>query len=208
VGSLAWTGWEALQVDSGTQTGDPTASIELIRRARGGDRRALERLFERYVPPLRRWASGRLPRWARDLTDTDDIVQEALLKTCRRIGDFEIRAGSGGLHAYLRQALHRRILDELRRVKRQPHREEVDPWVADPGASPLEETIGIEAGERYERALNRLTPSEREAIVSRVELGFNYGRIAEVLGKPSKDAARMTVIRALVRLAKEMGHGG
>ena len=35
--------------------------------------------------------------------------------------------------------------------------------------SPLEETIGSEALERYESALARLSPSDRELIVARVE---------------------------------------
>jgi hypothetical protein len=43
------------------RAGDRRA-IELVRRARAGDRRALGTLFQRHVPPLRRWASGRLPR--------------------------------------------------------------------------------------------------------------------------------------------------
>jgi len=192
-------------MDSGSDRGDLTSSVALIRRARGGDRQALDRLFERYLPPLRRWAAGRLPRWARDGMDTDDMIQETMLKTFRRLEDFEHRK-DGGLHAYMRQALHRRILDELRRARRQPRREEISPAAVDQAASPLEETLGHEAAERYEQALNRLGDVEREAVVARVELGFDYDRIAEMLGKPSRDAARMTVIRALARLAEEMGH--
>jgi hypothetical protein len=43
--------------------------------------------------------------------------------------------------------------------------------------------------------------------VARVELDGTYEELAEVLGKPSADAARMTVSRALVRLAEEMRRG-
>ena len=55
---------------------DPESSVELLERARAGDSDALDRLLGRYLPRLRRWASGRLPRRARDLSDTDDLVQE------------------------------------------------------------------------------------------------------------------------------------
>ena len=51
-------------------------------------------------------------------------------------------------------------------------------------------------------------PEEREAIVSRVEFDLSYAELADVLGKPSPDAARMTVVRALVRLAQEMNREG
>jgi len=59
----------------------------------------------------------------------------------------------------------------------------------------------------YERAFACLEEQEREAIVARLELGLTYGEIAQSLGKPSPDAARMAVGRALVRLAREMGRG-
>jgi hypothetical protein len=48
--------------DAEQPASSPESSIELVRRARAGDRRALGTLFQRHVPPLRRWASGRLPR--------------------------------------------------------------------------------------------------------------------------------------------------
>jgi RNA polymerase sigma-70 factor (ECF subfamily) len=182
-----------------------TTSVELMRQARDGSARALERLFARYVPSLRRWAAGRLPRWARDLTDTDDMIQETMLKTFRRIDHFEQREESGGLHAYMRQALQNRIKDELRRAHRHPQREEINPDERDAAPSPLEETIGVEATQRYEAALHKLKPMEREAVIARVELGLDYRTIADSLGKNSADAARMTVIRALDKLAQEMG---
>ena len=180
------------------------SSADLIRRARGGDRAALEVLFARYVPPLRRWARGRLPRWARDVVDTDDMIQETLLATCRNLERFEPRH-PGALHAYLRQALRRRVLDELRRAHRRPTRVDLDAEEHDFAPSPLQEAIGQEALELYERGLARLSDIERDAVVCRVEMGLDYGQIAEALGKPTRDAARMTVSRALVRLAREMG---
>jgi RNA polymerase sigma factor (sigma-70 family) len=185
---------------------DTAKSVDLIAQAREGDHQALGRLFERYVPPLRRWAAGRLPRWAREHMDTDDMIQETMLKTFRAMDGFEHRH-DGALQAYMRQALHRRILDELRRVNRRPQRDELDDDSPDASASPLEQAIGVEALENYEEALARLSDTEREAIVARVEMGFDYDRIAQELGKPSRDAARMTVVRALARLAEEMGHG-
>jgi RNA polymerase sigma-70 factor (ECF subfamily) len=72
------------------------------------------------------------------------------------------------------------------------------------GTSPLEAAIGIETLERYEGALSRLTDEERDAVVTRVEFGLSYAEVAEALGKPSADAARMAVVRALVKLANEM----
>ena len=184
----------------------PESSVELVRRARDGDRQALDEWFQRYVPPLRRWASGRLPRWARGMVDTDDMIQETLVNTFTNIRAFEVRR-DGALQAYMRQALRNRIVDEVRRAGRRPPADAIPERQADAGASPLEETIGREMVEQYERALGCLNEPEREAIVARIEMGHGYEEIARALGKPSPDAARMAVSRALVRLAEEMGRG-
>ena len=81
---------------------------DLLDRARAGDEEALNTLFARHLPTLRRWASGRLPRWARDIADTTDLVQETIIATLRHLDSFEDR-GDGALQAYLRQAVINRI---------------------------------------------------------------------------------------------------
>lgn len=191
----------------GAGVGDPESTFALIARARAGDQEAVERLFARHLRPLQRWASGRLPKWARDLADTDDLVQDTLLQTFKRIGDFEPRR-VGALQAYLRQAVVNRLRDELRRKGRRPESTDIEGVELEAAAdSPLEEAIGREEVEHYERALRRLKPEEREAIIARVEMGYTYEELAQVLGKPTPDAARKTAQRALVRLAEEMKRG-
>ena len=180
------------------------SSLTLLERARAGDREALESLIARYLPRLQRWASGRLPRWARDMAETQDLVQEALFQTFKRIERFEPR-GEGALHAYLRQAILNRIREELRRAKRRPARSELDSAAEDDVRSPLAAAIGQEAIDRYERALAQLRPDDRELVVARIELGYTNREIAELLDKPTPNAARMATERAVVRLAKEMG---
>jgi RNA polymerase sigma-70 factor (ECF subfamily) len=184
---------------------DLTSTTDLLRRAREGDAHALDDLYRRHLMPLRRWARGRLPRWTRDLRDTEDLVQETLAQTLRHINDFEPRH-DGALQAYMRQALINRVRDEVRRLTRNPAAagiEEGDEY-ADRAASPLDEAIGSEAVARYEAALQTLRDEEREMIIARVELQQSYAQIAAAFGKASSDAARMAVTRALVRLAEEM----
>jgi RNA polymerase sigma factor (sigma-70 family) len=183
--------------------GEVVSTFHLIEQARAGDQEALELLFARHLKPLQRWASGRLPKWARDLADTDDLVQDTLAQTFKRIEHFEPRR-VGALQAYLRQAVLNRILNELRRKGRQPQITDLDGIEVESGESPLEQAIGREAVECYDEALQRLTAEEREAIIARVEMGYSYEELAEALGKPTPDAARKAAHRALVRLAEEM----
>lgn len=184
------------------------STIHLITRARDGDRAALEQLFARHEGPLRRWASGRLPGWARQLSDTGDLVQDALLQTFKRFEDFQPR-GPGALQAYLRQAVVNRVRDELRRRGRLPpstplEASDLDGALVTPDDSPLQQAIGQQNLERYEAALARLKTEEREAIVGRLEMGYSYQELAEALNKPTADAARKATQRALIRLAEEM----
>lgn len=179
---------------------------DLLDLARHGDQPALTRLYGRYLIPLRRWARGRLPAHARDLRDTEDLVQEAMLQTFRRLESFDHR-GAGALGGYLREAVLNRVRDEIRRVGRRPGVVPLDAAAVDAGPSPLEAAVGAEALARYDAAIARLPLAEREAIVARVEMGCDYVEIAEMLNKPSPDAARMAVSRALVHLAQEMHRG-
>jgi RNA polymerase sigma-70 factor, ECF subfamily len=185
---------------------DAESTLVLLERARAGDRQALDDLFGRYVPLLRRWASGKLPQWARDLTDTHDLVQETLLQTFKKIDTFEYR-GEGALQAYLRQVLVNRIRGEFRRHATRGERTDLDESAVDPAPSPLEETIGGQTVDRYEQALANLRPEEREVIVSRVEMGLSYEELAVAFNKPSPEAARKAARRALIRLARAMDRG-
>jgi RNA polymerase sigma-70 factor (ECF subfamily) len=194
-----------MRLESGP-AGDAESTFHLIERFRRGDKQALDVLFARHLPRLQRWARGRLPRWARDLADTQDLVQETLLQTFNRIEVFEPER-EGALQAYLRQAVMNRIRDEIRRVGRRPAHGELEGTEVDQARSPLELAVGMEELDRYESALGRLRSEEREAIILRVELGYTYEELAHLLGKPTSDAAHKATKRALVRLAEEMASG-
>ena len=180
------------------------ATNELLRRAKDGDTGARDQLLARYLPRLRRWAAGRLPRHARSLLDTTDLVQEILTKVIQGLDRIEVR-GPGGFQAYVRQAVLNRIRDEVRWAKRRPGPEGVPETLNDPSPSPLEHAIGSDVLDRYERGLASLTEAEQELLHLRIELDFDYEEIAAMTGKPSRDAARMAVQRALARLAEVMG---
>ena len=179
------------------------ASLVLLERAQSGDQLALNILASRWLPRLRRWAAGRLPHWARDLADTQDVVQETVFQAFKGIQRFEVR-GEGALQAYLRQAVMNRIRMEIRRASRRPSTAALDADTPSDEPSPLEAAVGRELVERYEAALAELSPKDREAVIGRIEMGLSSHELADALGSPSANAARMTVERALVRLAKLM----
>src|SRR5262245_33520790 len=201
----------ATSTDFGSTTGtceeplSPETTVELLTRAKGGDSEALDRLLERCVPALRRWARGRLPANARGMNETADIVQDSIIAAMRHLEGFESRH-QGALQAYLRQAVMNRIRDVIRQHKRRPEISGLSEGIEDKATSPLEAAIGAENLERYEAALQRLKPADREAIIGRLEMLYGYDELATVLGRPTAAAARMAVTRAMKRLAEEMQH--
>lgn len=184
------------------------SSGELLDRARAGDDHALSSLFRRHAVSLRKWARGRLPKWARAMTDTADVVQDVLMRTFRRIDLFEDR-GKGSLQAYLRRCVENRILDEVRRVRRRPFAEEEEAAaeIAAQGPSSFDRVLDAEQEARYKRALATLSDDERVLVVGRLELGYSYEQLALITHRPSKEAARMAVRRAVLKAAERMSSG-
>ena len=86
-----------------------------------------------------------------------------------------------------------RVLAPLTRIYRDPNLEVFD--------------LRGEGLERYEAARGKLNPEDQRAIIARCEWGMNHDEVAQALGKPSANAARVAIHRALVRLAKEMARG-
>jgi RNA polymerase sigma-70 factor (ECF subfamily) len=175
----------------------------LVNRIRSGDRAAQDDLVQRYLRPLSRWAHGRLPTYARRDVNTEDIVQDTMLRALRRVNDFEARE-TGSFLAYLRQILKNRIRDEIRKVGKIPGHDEIDDDLPESAPDPFEEAVGTEVLERYEAALEQLPTKQREGVIMRVELRFSHQQVADALGMSSPGAARMMVARAIERVAELM----
>jgi len=173
------------------------STARLLQLVRIGDVGARERLCALYLPILRRWAAGRMPLQHRDLVDTADLTQITLIRVLGQIDTFKPRH-EGAFLCYLRQALLSAIGDEIRHsTRRGGGKVELEE-----GWRPLvAESIGLEALVEYEQALARLDLDDRQAVLLRFEFGFSFQEIAEATDRPSADAARMAVKRALAALA-------
>ena len=176
---------------------EPT--VELIFKARKGDKLACEALLQRCLPSLKRWAHGRLPAAARGSLDTGDLVQEAAFSAIRKLDTFEPRH-VGAMQAYLRRSVINRIRDEIRKLGTRPVAQALPEELSSAEASPLEHVIQLEAYERYRAALQELRPRDRELVVARIEAQWTVNEVAEKFGFHSSDAARVAVARAVERL--------
>lgn len=125
------------------------------------------------------------------------------MRTLRKLDTYEPQ-GQGSFLAYLRRAVLNRVGDEIRRAQVREKKEDAIRGELPTPSSPLEDAIGRETIERYEQALADLEPDVQEAVIGRLELGLSYAEIAEAIGRPTADAARMVVNRAVRRLAEAM----
>jgi RNA polymerase sigma-70 factor (ECF subfamily) len=197
-------GGKELRVTESPAPFDAMATVDLVVRARGGDETAWEILMRRYRGPLQRFARSRLARQPRRLADTDDVVQDVTINVFRRLHRIELRF-PGALLAYLRRSVSNRVADEHRRSVRQGPTATLDDNLPDGHQSPLDATIDRDKVRAYRTALLALCPDDRRAIVMRLERGDGYDVIAARLGKPTPNAARVAVARAMFKLAKQMG---
>lgn len=182
-----------------------TSSFDLVIRANRGDGPALDALLARYLPRLQRWAHGRLPPAARGALQTQDLVQDTLMKVIERLPSFNPRH-EGAFQGYVRTALLNRVRDLARQHQRRGPSVPLESDLAGEECSPLELAVGQQTLERYEAALDRLRPDDKALIVARIELDLPYAEIAAMFEKPSVAAAQVALSRALVKLAEEMAH--
>lgn len=175
----------------------------LVSMAADGNKDARDLLVQRLVPKLEAWARGRLPAYARRLKDTQDVVAEVLTRSVTKLEGFEEHGG--GFLGYVQKGILNQVRTEVRRARTDPTVNDV-PELPALERSALEELIDRDDLHRYERALGSLGAKDQELIRARVELNMTYQEVALHAGKPSSDAARMAVKRALGKLAQAMSH--
>jgi RNA polymerase sigma-70 factor (ECF subfamily) len=163
--------------------------VELIDRAKRGDRDALNSLLVHARPRLLAVAL----RVVRDRDDAEDVVQESLLKVCRYLTRFE---GRSAFTTWLHRIVVNTSLDRLRRLQTRQDRVSDQMSDGDDGGRRAErlESVDEETPERvYARAeegaavqgaIARLSSVHREALSLREIDGESYQAIAEIARCP------------------------
>ena len=169
------------------------SDLDLVIRARNGDRNALEALVERHSPRVNRLAAQLLE----DLEEARDAAQESLVKLCTRLRQFR---GDAQFATWLHRLVVNTCRDRMawQRVRR------TEPLPAD-------DTAGEDDGDltrvallgdlRHDvaDALSKLSQNQRIAVVLRDSFGFSYEEIARVARMPV-GTAKCYVHRARARL--------
>lgn len=161
--------------------------------------------FERMILPHLD-AAYNLARWlTRNNHDAEDVVQEACMRAQKFFGGFHGDDGRAWLIKIVRNTCYTWL------ERNRPRTAEIDfdedkHSEANPGAGPLSEAQRREEQSLIHRALERLNPEYREAIVLRDLDGFSYKEIADIAGVPL-GTVMSRIARAREQLEKALaGH--
>jgi RNA polymerase sigma-70 factor (subfamily 1) len=192
-------------------------SIDLVKRAQGGDDTALDDLIQRYYPKVRQIVRLRLGRGLRRWLDSEDILQGTFIGAVRTFDRFEMRDESSLLHWLGKIAEHqiKDAADYHYAQKRDGRREQslrvsspsdsTEDMQMDPAGDNVPAIDGVIDGERLEAiedAIPDLREDYREVILMRDYEGASWATVAELMGSPSPDAARMHYARAIAELTR------
>jgi RNA polymerase sigma-70 factor, ECF subfamily len=142
----------------------------LVKRAKDGDRRALEVLCERHAPRVEKVALHLL----RDREDARDAAQEALAKLCTRIGQFR---GEAQFSTWL----HRLTVNACRDVANRQRARACEPLFEDRRAVTDPDPL---LRSELNRCLGEIAPDQARVVVLKDALGLSFEEIAAVSDMP------------------------
>jgi RNA polymerase sigma-70 factor (ECF subfamily) len=176
---------------SGSQGED--TDRELIERWKAGDSRAATALVSRHADALARFAVSTGER-----SEIEELVQDTFVRAFSSIDSFR---GESSLRTWLFTIERRLILDRRRAERRQRYTVPVEPSDAVTEFDALDSLLAEEAESRVRKAVDSLSPTQREVFSLRVEQGMSYREIAEIAGT-TEGAARVHYHNAM-RAVKE-----
>jgi len=149
----------------------------LVRRAKDGDRQALEALCERHAPRVEKLARHLL----RDPEDARDASQEALAKLCTRIGQFR---GESQFTTWL----HRLTVNACSDVAKRQAARACEPLLEDrrsaTDADPAGEAHRSELRGELNRCLGEISPDQARVVVLKDAIGLSFEEISAASGMP------------------------
>ncbi len=155
---------------------------DCIKAYLGGDANALEPMVEKYKRPLYSF----ILKMTEGREDTDEIFQETWFRALKNIHKFQHK----NFLNWLFRIAHNLVIDRARRNKKnvslqnafggEDEGQSLEDRLAAPGISPAEEVGGTGLGERIERAVEMLSPEQKEVFLMRMYANTSFKEIAKI----------------------------
>lgn len=196
-----------LSILAGSQTGMSEEDARILRGLRAGFEESYEELISRFEQPI----YGMVFRLLGNQPDACDVVQEVFLKVFRSVHAFREQSS-------LRTWIYRIAVNEAHNHRRwfvrhcrlevsleneHPDQPGILHCTADPGRSPFDLALDSETRVMVERALTRINPVFRTAIVLRDIQNLSYEEIADIL-QVSLGTVKSRILRGRDALRREL----
>jgi len=186
--------------DSSEGPARPVQLEQLLRRAATGDETAFAELYDAVSPRL----FGLVRRVVRDPAQSEEVTQEVFLEIWRHSARFD--PSKGGAMSWMLTIAHRKAVDRVRAAEAARSRDEGY------GASNQDVTHDSTAeavverldAERVHRALDTLTPVQRQALELAYLSGYTHTEVASMLDLPL-GTAKTRIRDGLIRLRDTLG---
>lgn len=175
--------------------------LELLKRCLTGDNSAWEFLLRAHTRKLYNLCY----RFTGRTDEAEDLTQEIFVKVYQTLRTFD--AAQGAFSTWLNRVARNHLVDHYRRTRKDritsSLEDELETLEEKPSAE-AEPAGQVESRERKEvlqRALDRLSPDLREAVVLRDLHDLDYQEIAQVLGVP-EGTVKSRINRGRLELAR------
>lgn len=166
---------------------------QLIEGIKKGSKEDFSLLIERY----QHYALKVAYRFLRDKEHAEDVVQEAFIKTFRKVHLFE---GRSSFKSWLTQV----VLNTCKNRIRKHSRESLGLETPKPSRTlgPEDSTIHLDIGEMLKAAIGSLPDKQQQALTLRVYEDLSFKEIAEIMNSPY-DTAKANYRHALLKLREQ-----
>jgi RNA polymerase sigma factor (sigma-70 family) len=187
---------------------DPQVAVLLVRRCIAGDAAAWEELVQRY----HRRIYNICYRFAGSADDAQDLTQEVFIKMYRTLNTYDMERGA--FMTWVTTMARNLLVDHFRKTKQDrvtdsldvapTEREDAMPLseqLPDTGLAPDVRAQSQQVGETVHKALQKLSPDLREAVILRDLQDMDYKDIATVLKVP-EGTVKSRINRGRAELAR------
>lgn len=173
---------------------------DLMKAIQSGDFSPAAEVFDRYSARIYNFTY----RFLRSAEAAEDATQEVFVKMLRHAQQFH---GDAKLSTWLFSIAANHCRDHLRKAdNKTKENEDTLMQLPAPGASPESALERKEEERRVQKAIEQLTPEQREAILLSRYQGLSYAEIAQIAGC-SEGAVKTRVFRAMETLKKTLAEG-
>jgi len=177
----------------------------VLERVASGDRAAVAECLDRYGNLV--WSIAR--RFTFDRAEAEDAVQEVFIDLWTHAGRFDPAIASEA--TFVSMVARRRLIDRLRKTRREPERDEIDADLAVELPTIEQDLQTRDEAQRAARAMAELRPEQRKVLELSIYHGLTHQKISETLDMPLgtvKTHVRRGLIGIRERLRSSGAEGG